>query len=158
MKKVRASCRRGRGGGVADGLPAQKLASSVYVAYDTPLADAHTPSSHVYTHMCAAQLKTTPSFCVPSDTRDPCPKPCEAVASAPLRRSRDPTPERISHTHANKARARTAREAVADATLEQTWRREKPIAAMCVRNVLDQSVCNSQYFSQLAAFFIDPVV
>lgn len=35
---------------------------------------------------------------------------------------------------------------------------ERPDAAMCVRRVLDQSVCNSQYFSQLAAFFIDPVV
>lgn len=44
------------------------------------------------------------------------------------------------------------------ATLGQTWRRESPVAAMCVRKILDQSVCNSQYFSQLAAFFIDPVV
>lgn len=46
--------------------------------------------------------------------------------------------------------------AVALATLRQAWYRVKPDTAMRVRIVDVQLVCNSHYFSQLAAFFIDP--
>jgi hypothetical protein len=48
------------------------------------------------------------------------------------------------------------RYAVTFITLRQTWKREKPTSAICVRNVDVQCVCNSHYFTQLAAFFIDP--
>lgn len=56
----------------------------------------------------------------------------------------------------SKRRRRSTTIAVALATLRQAWYRENPDTAMRVRIVDVQLVCNSHYFSQLAAFFIDP--